>query len=163
MKRTVGASPDSVGVIRWLSAILIGALALALVTTASIHVRESIATSMIQCDGAATADTHSDQSPDDSDKAARHHHGGCHGQTPALLSRNPPPQTAGRPPRPVRESSHQHQLGVGSCWQNSCRTSRDKCRSTIRPRRSSSEATSRLTSILAGELPACRCLLGELS
>jgi hypothetical protein len=89
MKRTVGASPDSVGVIRWLSAILIGALALALVTTASIHVRESIATSMIQCDGAATADTHSDQSPDDSDKAARHHHGGCHGQFV-----NPPTSTS---------------------------------------------------------------------
>lgn len=50
-----------------------------LVTTATVHARESLDAPALECSGVAHGDGDADQSPGDSDNALPHHHGGCHG------------------------------------------------------------------------------------
>lgn len=74
---------------RRLGYLLLCLLTASLLTTATVHARESATAPTIECSGVVHTDGDADQSQGDSDRGMPHHHGGCHnvpGFMPATAS-----------------------------------------------------------------------------
>lgn len=68
----------------WL--LLLCMIASSLVATTTVHAREMIGGIALECSDTVHDDGDAGQAQGDSDKAAPHHHGSCHGQFAALPS-----------------------------------------------------------------------------